>query len=519
MLQIDCWFPKLRDHLAPVGNQDSLSLFHRPQVFTQPVLQLSDTNGSHKLNVATRSYIDKALRSAERGDQILARDEADGAPGPTDARGPPSRYVIGWSVFPPIRPLDGVCSLTASTASLGTVNGGRATVRIPRSVVASFALLCVITAVLMLPVLAPVQIPQHQVMPGRDSMTIVAGERYRAGPVRRFFGGYHYRYLWTEPITVEILDLRRFAGGLRPVGEGGGMETRALHFVSDSARAFVFRSLDKEVTGLMRRGLSRSLLAWAVQDQISSSHPAAPLVAAPLQAAVGLPAGNPRLVVLPRDSALAQFQGRFGGLLGIIQERPDNYPGVRGMTIEPPVIKESLEVLALLDSTTNHRVDSSAYLTARLLDLFLNDWDRHSEQWRWVGRPQGAGILWQPIPVDRDHAFAWYDGVLMSVTRIALPKFSNFSPAYPPLRALTRNSRRLDRRLLPGVDRATWDSIASFVVTRLTDSVIDAAVSRMPEPYWRLSGPRLAAALKQRRDRLPGIGMEFFESLQRQRRL
>jgi hypothetical protein len=41
--------------------------------------------------------------------------------------------------------------------------------------------------------------------------------------------------------------------------------------------------------------------------------------------------------------------------------------------------------------------------------------------------------------------------------------------------------------------------------------VIDAAVGRMPEPYWRISGPALAATLKQRRAGIGKIAEESYE--------
>jgi len=38
--------------------------------------------------------------------------------------------------------------------------------------------------------------------------------------------------LWTTPISVEVLDLHTFAGGLRPVTKTGGQETKSLLFVA-----------------------------------------------------------------------------------------------------------------------------------------------------------------------------------------------------------------------------------------------------------------------------------------------
>jgi hypothetical protein len=55
--------------------------------------------------------------------------------------------------------------------------------------------------------------------------TVVAGEHYRAGSFHRFLLGEDYRKLWTTPIEVPELDMRAFAGGLRPVRRVGGQQT------------------------------------------------------------------------------------------------------------------------------------------------------------------------------------------------------------------------------------------------------------------------------------------------------
>jgi hypothetical protein len=370
-------------------------------------------------------------------------------------------------------------------------------------------------AVLLLPVRPPIVMSSFPAHLSQDSVLVVPGARYAAGRIERFLLGDHYRDLWTNPLKVEVLKLHEFDGGLRPIKEGGGQETRSLHFLSNSGRRFIFRSTDKELVRLIHYGLSRSMLAHLIQDQTSASHPTSALVAAPLQAAVGLPATHPRLVVLPIDDSLGAYQARFAGLLGTFQEGP-------GELLPPPPggaavaeVQDTEDVMALLDASANHRVDARAFLTARLLDVFLNDWDRHGGQWRWAPWTEPWGTLWRPIPVDRDQAFARYDGLLLALARIRTTKLSDFGPNYPHLQGLTRNSGYLDRRLLAGLSRQVWDSIAAFVVAQLGDSVIDAAVRMMPEPHWRLSGPRLAAALKQRRNGLPAIAGQFYARLAR----
>ncbi len=387
--------------------------------------------------------------------------------------------------------------------------------RLRRAVLGIFVPIVIGAVFLVLPLFPPVDMPRFPVPPGADSVVVIPGARYHAGTVARLVLGDHWRELWTVPLKVEVLQLHAFDGGLLPIKEGGGLETRSLHFVSRSGHRYVFRSSDKELVRLVNFGLSRSLLARVVQDQTSASHPASALISAPLQAALGLPATHPRLVLLPADSLLGAYQPRFAGLLGTLQEGPgESLPDPPPGSAEPDV-KETETMLSRVDSTPGNHVDARGFLTARLLDFLMNDWDRHGGQWRWAAIPRDAGKLWLPIPVDRDQAFARYDGLLLAIARLRTRKLSRFGPKYPGLQGLIRNSVALDRRLLAMLSRATWDSVRGFVVARLSDAVIDSAVTRMPEVYRVRSAALIATALKQRRSRLVDIANEYYSQLAR----
>jgi hypothetical protein len=170
-------------------------------------------------------------------------------------------------------------------------------------------------------------------------------------------------------------------------------------------------------------------------------------------------------------------------------------------------------MLAALDSNSRQRVDATGFLAARLLDFVLNDWDRHPGQWRWISEAGNLETIWRPLPVDRDQAFSWYDGLVVDVMRMATSKLVKFGPEFPPLTALTRSSRRIDRRILASVSREQWDSVTRFVQERLTNPVLDSAVHRLPAPWFERSGELLASSLRQRRDALGAISQRFYDLL------
>ncbi|MGH7713361.1 MAG: hypothetical protein ACREOG_18885, partial [Gemmatimonadaceae bacterium] len=49
--------------------------------------------------------------------------------------------------------------------------------------------------------------------PSKDSVVIVASDRYGAGAFHRKMLGDNWRDVWATPIKVPVLDLKTFAGG------------------------------------------------------------------------------------------------------------------------------------------------------------------------------------------------------------------------------------------------------------------------------------------------------------------
>jgi hypothetical protein len=348
---------------------------------------------------------------------------------------------------------------------------------------------------------------------GTHDTTVAPGAHYRAGGLHTLFFGRHYRDLWTTPIRVPVLDLDHFAGGLRPTERGGGKQTRSLRFAGADGREYQFRSVDKDPSPLLPPELRGTVAQRVFQDQISAGHPAAPLVVSPVLTAAGVLHSEPRLVLLPDSPRLGQFQGDFGGRLGTIEERQtDHGPGFAGAD----KIVSTDELFERLEHDQDERVDARAYLTARLVDVFLGDWDRHQDQWRWARLAKGDTVPWTPIPRDRDQAFARFDGLLLGLARLSAPQLVKFSDSYPSMVGLTWNARMVDRRLLSGLDRPAWDSAASQLKARLTDEVIDGAVAKLPPEFRQRNAAWLAAALKQRRDQLPDAARRFYAILARE---
>ncbi len=340
-----------------------------------------------------------------------------------------------------------------------------------------------------------------------------AGARYRASGLHRLLFGREYRSLWATPVSVPVLDLRTFAGGLKPESKGGGQQTKSLLLVGADGREFFFRSVDKDPSAMLPPDLRATLAGDVVRDQTSSALPAGPLVVGPLLQAAGILHGESRLYVLPDDPLLGEFRAEFAGLMGFLEERIGGSRRVPAHWGGATEIIDSDSLIARITRSTDDRTDAPAFLTARLFDVLIGDWDRHAGQWSWARFGNTIPRTWVPIPLDRDQAFAKYDGVLLYVARQNAPQLTNFGPGYPYLPGATWNGRDLDRRLLVGLEWPVWQSAAIKLQSALTDAVIDDAVRALPPEHYALKGADLSAALKQRRDHLLEAARGYYNVL------
>ncbi len=213
---------------------------------------------------------------------------------------------------------------------------------------------------------------------------------------------------------------------------------------------------------------------------------------------------------IPDSEKLGEFRKDFGNLLGMIEIHPDEGTDGENSFGDAEKVKGTFKLLNRLESKRSEKVDSREYLKARLVDIFLGDWDRHTDQWRWARYTENGTEVWKPIPRDRDQAFSKLDGIFPWISTILVPQFNHFTENYSSAKNLSWSGRSLDRRLLTVLDKSTWDSVTSFLKKTLIDEVILSGINNMPPEYLELSGDELFNALKSRRDKLNIISDEYY---------
>lgn len=349
--------------------------------------------------------------------------------------------------------------------------------------------------------------------PEEDSVTVLAGPRYDVGAFRRWVLGSDWRDLWNTAITLPVLDIEQFAGGLEPEREGGNRQSITLHMVAADGHGWIFRSLDKYPSEKLDFD---GLLEAVIQDQVSALHPGGQLVVPRLLEALDILHVAPELYVMPDDPALGRFRERFAGMVGALELKPnegeDETPGWAGSTR----IVAADRMLERMEASAVDRVDQRELLRARLVDFIIGDPDRATDQWRWARFPHPDHpdrTLWRPIPRDRDWVFVSADGLIPHGIRLFYPKLTRYEPNHASISANTFSTHLVDRQMLTELAREDVLAEVATVQSRLTDAVVEEAVSNLPDSYPENHLRRLAETIRARRDGLEGIAVRFYEWL------
>jgi hypothetical protein len=352
-----------------------------------------------------------------------------------------------------------------------------------------------------------------------DSATVrvAAGPQYARGAVWRFFWGRHYRDIWATPVTVPVVRLATVVPDtLTPTRAGGSYQTHSLRLCATNGREFVLRSVDKNASAALPAGWIRSLLGGLMKDQTSVGQPYGAYVASYLAEAAGVYHTNPSLVYLPNDPGLRKFQADYANALYLLEERPDgNQQGAANFGHSPAVVN-SRHMLTAIRQRPAAQVEARAYLRARLLDMWLGDWSRRPDQWRWASFPVAGRTAFRPIPRDRDQAFFLFDdGLITRIISWFVPKYHSFHASIPlgTVDGLTTTGRALDRTLLANLSAEDFRQEADSLRRRLTNAVIAEALTRGPAETRAKIAAWFAPKLRARREQLPAVAQQYFEIL------
>ena len=330
--------------------------------------------------------------------------------------------------------------------------------------------------------------------------------------------GRHYRRLYNVPIEVPALRIDTINGGLSPYRRGGGMATMSLHTKGGDGRLYQLRSVRKNPAQLLPSLLEKSFAADLTADIFTSVHPYAPLTLPSMQRKLGLYGADPSLFYIPKQPGLGDFNVNFGGEMYWLEQRPDeDWSGTPYFGGSKNIVSNG-DMRELVRKNWKHYVDDRNFARARLFDLWIGDWDRHRDQWRWASFPDGERTRYVAVARDRDQVYSNYDGMLLGLARIFVGetrKFRPFTEDLDKVKWRTLNGRWNDRVFLNQITREEMRAEAEAIVAAMDDATIDAAMEMFPPEVkqYSLENERIGEKLKSRRADLVRAADQYYLNL------
>lgn len=343
----------------------------------------------------------------------------------------------------------------------------------------------------------------------------------------RFLWGNHYRKYYGIPIKAKVATLDQLYGGVTPDRKGGGHQTNSLRVIDKNENEYVLRGLKKSATRFFQAAvfkdhyieeeLQDTYVESFLMDFYTTANPFTPFIIDDLEKSINLYHTNPKLYYIPKHDALGKFNSSFGNQLYMVEERPSDSQTDKNFFGKPDDIIGSDDLLEKLRKDEKYRVDEPTFIRARLFDMLIGDWDRHSDQWKWSEfKLNENDVVYKPIPKDRDQAFPKYGGSLLSVI-LTLPEFKkmqSYDDDIANIKHFNVSGYEMDLALLQENKWTDWETQVQYIQTNLTDENIDRAFAQLPAEILDETTKELKENLKSRRDKLLNFAKRYYKILE-----
>ncbi len=328
-----------------------------------------------------------------------------------------------------------------------------------------------------------------------DSVELSAHAGFeQVGHLHRSLFGENYRKEWASPTKFKTIRISEINGGFTIIGRGGGHETRSLRLKDKNGNEWVLRSVEKYPDVLLPEPLRETFAKDILTDAMSAQHPYSALIVPVIAQAVHVPHAHPIIGVVAPDKELGIYSKTFVNRVCLLEEREplgksDNF----------------LKMFKELNEDNNNSFDSTTFLRARLLDMYIGDWDRHGDQWRFFVEKNSKGKRFVPVPRDRDQALYINQGFFPSIASFPwiAPFLEGFKPGIRNPATFLYFSTDLNERFLNQFSYDEWMHITREFVAAVSDSVIEASLKQLPKSAYDIRHGELFKTLKARRDNLP----------------
>lgn len=318
---------------------------------------------------------------------------------------------------------------------------------------------------------------------------------------RKLFGE-NYRKEWALETKLPVIRISEIQGGLTPLQRGGGQQSTSLRLVDKSGKEWVIRSVEKNPDPILPEELRGTIAREFLDDETSSQHPFSALIVPPLANAAKVRHANPVIGLMAPDTAFGVYERLFANTVCLLEERE---PG--GESDNTP------KMIKTINKDNDNGFDGKGFLRARLLDLFIGDWDRHEDQWRWLNvSKKKKDKQFEAVPRDRDQVFHLTEGFVPNFTAKSyiLPTFQGFGGKIKHVDYSLFKTNFLNAYPDVQFSYKEWMKITDDFIAAMTDSVLEASLQKLPTSSYNLRHKQLLAQLKERRGNIHKAMDEFY---------
>jgi hypothetical protein len=349
-------------------------------------------------------------------------------------------------------------------------------------------------------IFASAQLRPYEVI--ADSIKVQVHPQYdKVTGIHRFIFGENYRKEWSLSVTLPVIKVSEIYGGLIFHKTGGGHQTHSLRFKDKNGKEWVLRSVEKYPDVLLPPELRQTFAKDWFKDNMSAQNPFSALMVPAIANAVDVLHTNPVIGWVAKDEALGVHAEEFANTVCLLEERE---PAGKSYDTE--------KMIDELNSDNDNSFDSTGFLRARLLDLFIGDWDRHVDQWRWKDEKEGKGKLYKAVPKDRDQVLHVEQGVIPKVVALPglVPFLHNYEGKIEKVNVFFFESQNLNEPFLNQFSYEKWMQVTNDFIAALTDSVLETSLQKFPKEIYRLRHTELLAIMKERRSNIAAAMHKYY---------
>ncbi|MET3538189.1 metallophosphoesterase [Chryseobacterium limigenitum] len=362
--------------------------------------------------------------------------------------------------------------------------------------------------------------------PPTVSSTIYPKKLTEKGKFYTWLWGKHYRNYYGMPIEAPTTNISELDGGYTPFREGGGNQSNSLRLKSKDGQEFVMRGVKKSAVRFLNNmafkkstfgnELNNTFPEKFLLDFYTTNHPFTPFSVGNMADKINIFHSNPRLFYIPKQQGLGEFNIHYGDEMYMIEERFSSDPKTLESLDNAKDILSTDDVLKNFTKNYKYSVDQESYIRARIFDMLIGDWDRHSDQWKWAEYQDGDKVIYKPIARDRDQAFSKYDGaafkIIMNVP--AIRHMKTFKDDIKNVKWMNMEPYPLDLVFLKGSTEEDWIAQAKYIQEHLTDKDIDEAFNNIPKEVKDETIADIQRKLKLRKTKLQDYATRYFDVLQ-----